>query len=101
MGLKKLDSDIVTEVPLKLDTYVWLYILPSVIGYLKDLGVDKRKLPDKTWAEFLTQDVRLLVCFIPLTKTAQFKVENSAQTTFRFSPVSFCALGKYHPLFRF
>jgi hypothetical protein len=31
-----------------------------------------------------------------MTKTAQLKVENLAQTTFRLSPVSFCAPRSNH-----
>jgi hypothetical protein len=38
---------------------------------------------------------RACLCYaiMLLTKTAKLKVENSAQTTFRFSPISFGALG--------
>jgi len=35
--------------------------------------------------------VRLCLAVALRTKTAQLKVENSARTTFRFSPVGFCA----------
>jgi hypothetical protein len=58
------------------------------------LTMDKLQLAGQTWAEFSTLEVTACVCaghlFCYEPKTAQLKVENSAQTTFRFSPNSFC-----------
>jgi hypothetical protein len=42
---------------------------------------------DETWTEFSTLGSGVLVH----NKTAKLKVENLAKTTFRFSPVGYCA----------
>jgi len=46
--------------------------------------------PDKTWTEFTTLEAA--VCMLILIETVLLKAENSAQTTFRFSPVQHKAL---------
>jgi hypothetical protein len=48
---------------------------------------------DETWAEFSTLEVAIcmLRLFGVISKTAKLKVENSAQTTSRFSPISYRA----------
>jgi hypothetical protein len=57
-------------------------------------GVDKLMLTGRNlgW-DFNSRRARACLCraITVVTKTAYLKVENSAQTTFRFSPVSFCA----------
>ncbi len=50
-------------------------------------------LKDETWAKFSTLEVAICMLhnFGVISKTAKLKVENSGQTTSRFSPVSYHA----------
>jgi hypothetical protein len=48
---------------------------------------------DKTWSEFSTLEdpvCATYICLVIPTFTTILKVENSAQTTFRLSPIRYC-----------
>jgi hypothetical protein len=57
------------------------------------LAMDKLQLTGQIWAEFSTLEaaICMLCIFGVISKTAQLKVESSAQTTARLSPVSYHA----------
>ncbi len=61
----------------------------------KSLVMDKLKLTGQNLGRvfnFKCGRACLYHAVVLIIKTAKLKVENSAQTTFRFSPVSFCTL---------
>jgi hypothetical protein len=68
----------------------WLSFKPTCMHVIPWINFSKQ---DKTWAVFSILDVAICMFsnFGIISKTAQLKVENSAQTTSRFSPVSYCA----------
>jgi hypothetical protein len=56
------------------------------------VSTDKRQLTGQNLGKVFNIRSGLHVCYVLLwSKTAWLKVENLTQTTFRFSPVSFCA----------
>jgi hypothetical protein len=69
-------------------------LCPMLSNFL-GLGLDKlgQSYQDETWAEFNSRCGHACLChtITLLRNTVGLKVENSAQTTFRLSPVRFCA----------